>query len=194
MHLKLLSGLGVPATNHMISPRLVVRDYRLADTQAIWQAIDESRPSLARWVPDIARRQSSAEVRAGLELLAGQRQNRQGQVFGLWERTSGAFVGEVGLYQLDWDRGSAEIGYWLRQTARGRGYVTEALELVCAHARTVLELRHVEAHIAANNVASRRVAERHGFRIIGSRPAVREWDGDVPRVLIYTRALAFESI
>jgi RimJ/RimL family protein N-acetyltransferase len=194
MHLIPLSGLAVPAASHMISPRLIVRDYRSTDAEAIWRAIEESRSSLTHWVPDIARRQTPAEVRSGLELLAGQRERGQGQVFGLWERASGAFVGEVGLYQLEWDRRSAEIGYWLRQTARGHGYAAEALELVCAHARTVLELRRVEAHIALDNVASRRLAERQGFRIVGQRPAIPEWDGQAHCVLIYTRALAPQAI
>lgn len=182
-----------PAPIQMISSRLVVRNYRLADAQAISHAINESRPSLARWVPDIARRQTLAEVRVGLELLAGQRECEQRLVFGLWERASGAFLGEVGLYQLDWDRRSAEIGYWLRQSARGRGYAAEGLELVCTLASGGLALRQLEAHVAPENVASRGVAERHGFRITGQRPAVSEWDGDVVHVLIYTRELDRES-
>jgi RimJ/RimL family protein N-acetyltransferase len=196
MNLKPLGGSVVPvvpAASQMISPRLVVRGYRPADAEAVWHAIEESRPSLARWVPDIARRQTPAEVRAGLEFLASQRERGQGLVFGLWERASGGFLGEVGLYQLDWDRRSAEVGYWLRETARGRGYAAEALELVCGQARGSLELRHVEAHIAPDNVASRRVAERQGFRIVGQRPAVAQWDGDVRCVLIYSRALEPEA-
>jgi RimJ/RimL family protein N-acetyltransferase len=193
MHLNRRGALAVLPPNQMISPRLIVRDYRSTDAQAVWQAIDESRPSLARWVPDIARRQTPAEVRAGLECLAGQRERGQGLVFGVWERASGDFVGEVGLYQLQWDRRFAELGYWLRQTARGRGYAAEALELVCAYARSLLELRHVEAHIAVDNVASRRVAERQGFCAVGQRPAIPQWDGNVDSVLIYTRTLAPEA-
>jgi RimJ/RimL family protein N-acetyltransferase len=194
MHLMTPRGLAVPAATRLMSPRLIVRDYRSTDAEAIWQAIAESRSSLARWVPDIARRQTPAEVRSGLKLLAGQRERGQSQVFGLWERASGAFVGEVGLYQLEWDRRSAEIGYWLRQTARGHGYAAEGFQRVCAHASTALELRRVEAHIALDNVASRRLAERQGFRIVGQRSAIPEWDGQVHCVLIYSRALAPQAI
>ena len=179
----------------MIGARLVLRRYRLADAEAIWAAIEESRASLAHWVPDIARRQTLAQVRSGLEFLAAQRKVGRGLVYGVWERASGRFVGEVGLYQRDLDRRSAEVGYWLRQTARGQGYAAEALELVCDHAAGAdLDLRQLEAHIASDNVASQRVAERQGFHIVSQRPAVPHWDGDVPCVLIYTRTLAQQEI
>ena len=115
--------------------------------------------SLARWVPDIARRQTLTEVRAGLKLLASQRESELRLVFGLWERASGRFVGEVGLYQLDWSLRSAETGYWLRASARGRGFASEGLQLVCTLASRRFALRQLEAHIAPDNLASRRVAE-----------------------------------
>jgi RimJ/RimL family protein N-acetyltransferase len=141
-------------------------------------------------VPDIARRHTPAEVRAGLTILMAERDQDHQLVFGLWERSSGQFLGEVGLYRLEWSRATAEVGYWLRQTARGQGYVAEGLDLVCAQARQVLGLRHLEAHIAPDNHASRRVAERQGFRLVGERPAAPYWDGDVGQILIYARALA----
>jgi RimJ/RimL family protein N-acetyltransferase len=166
-----------------------VREYRLADAEAIWAAIQESRHSLAQWVPDIARRQTPAEVRAGLQCLAAARAQAQRWVFGLWERSSGSFLGEVGLYQIDWQRQSAEVGYWVRQTARGRGYATEGLALLCDQASRGLGLRQLEAHIAADNRASQRVAERQGFQRVGQRPATPHWDGAVDQVLIYTRRL-----
>jgi RimJ/RimL family protein N-acetyltransferase len=173
----------------MIGARLVVRDYRLADAEAACTAIQESRASLARWVPDIARHQTPAEVRAALQRLATLRLQARGLVFGLWERTSGDFLGEVGLYRVDWARRSGEVGYWLRQSARGHGYAAEGLALLCDQARSGLGLRRLEAHIAADNLASRRVAERQGFQCVGQRPAVPRWDGAVDRMLIYARLL-----
>jgi hypothetical protein len=53
----------------LIGPRIVLRPYRLADTQAVWEAIDESRASLERWVPDIGGRRTPSDVRTGLESL-----------------------------------------------------------------------------------------------------------------------------
>jgi RimJ/RimL family protein N-acetyltransferase len=167
-----------------------MREHRLADAAAICTAIQESRSSLARWVPDIARHQTLAEVRAGLRSLAAMRAQAHRLVFGLWERSSGGFLGEVGLYQLEWQRQSAEVGYcWVRQTARGHGDAAEGLPLLCTQASRGLGLRQQEAHIAADNRASRRVAERHGVQRVGQRPATPHWDGAVDRVLIYRRLL-----
>jgi RimJ/RimL family protein N-acetyltransferase len=173
-----------PPAVRMIGPRVVAREYRLTDGDAICYAIDESRPSLARWVPDIARRHTTSEVREGLELLARDSLMGRRLVCGLWELASGRFIGEAGLYELDWGRRYAEVGFWLRQSARGRGYASEALDLLTEHARG-LGLRKLEAHIAPDNVASRRLVERRGYRVVGRRPARPEWDGDVPFILIY---------
>ena len=57
------------------------------------------------------------------------------------------------------------IGYWVAPPARGRGVATRALELVCGwHAeRPLLLLTH------PGNIASQRVAEKAGFRRVGTR-------------------------
>jgi RimJ/RimL family protein N-acetyltransferase len=178
-----------PATPRMISLRLVLRAYRVADVEAVWHAIEESRASLSRWVPDIGRRRTAAEVRAGLAQLAGECGTGRRLVVGLWERASGRFLGEAGLYQMEPGRLSAEVGYWLRRTARGQGFATEAVQILMEHAGRELGLRYLEAHIAPENTASRRLAERQGFHLVGHRPADPRWDGDVDRVLIYARTL-----
>jgi RimJ/RimL family protein N-acetyltransferase len=167
----------------LISRRLVLRAYRLADAQAVWEAIDESRPSLERWVPDIGRRQTPDDVRCGLGPLVTSPGERL--VFVVCERTTGRILGEVGLYDVDWQNGLGEVGFWLRQTARRRGYMAEALQVLTDHATRGLGLRRLEAHIAPENTESARVVEKQGYRIDRPRAATPERDGDTSSILIY---------
>jgi RimJ/RimL family protein N-acetyltransferase len=169
----------------LIAPRILIRPYAPDQAAAVLEAIEESRVSLARWLPDIARRRTQAEVRAGLEQLRKARLRADRLLFGVWQRSDGRFLGEVGLHDIDWDRGSAAVGYWLRASARGRRLIDEALERLQSHATRTLGVRHFEAHIACENIASRRVAERHGYVLVGQRPADPRWDGDSAAVLIY---------
>jgi RimJ/RimL family protein N-acetyltransferase len=60
-------------------------------------------------------------------------------------------------------RGTAHVRYWTAAADRGCGYATRSLVLLLRYARTI-GIRQATAHIAAGNHASRRVAEKAGFR------------------------------
>ena len=171
----------------LIGPRVMLRAYSVTDAQTVWEAIEETRGSLLCWMPDIGRHRTAAEVGRALAALCGRQAEGECLVLGVWERASGRLLGEVGLYKLDPPARRAEVGYWLRATAWGQGYATEALGLLLDHASTEFGLERFEAHVAAENQASRRVAERVGFRPAGRRPPVARWDGQAGEVLIYAR-------
>ena len=59
-------------------------------------------------------------------------------------------------------RGSARIRYWTSAADWGHGYATRSLLLLLRYARAV-GIRQATAHIAADNHAARRVAEKAGF-------------------------------
>lgn len=63
--------------------------------------------------------------------------------------------------------GSAHVSYWTSGTYRGRGHATRSLVLLLRYARSI-GIRQAEAHIAADNHASRRVAEKAGFLPAGT--------------------------
>ncbi len=58
---------------------------------------------------------------------------------------------------------SASVSYWVFPTFRGQGYARRALTLLCQAAARLDGVCWAEAHIDADNLASRRVAERAGF-------------------------------
>ena len=59
-------------------------------------------------------------------------------------------------------RGSAHVHYWTSEADWGRGYATRSLVLLLRYARAI-GIRQATAHIAADNHAARRVAEKAGF-------------------------------
>jgi len=95
--------------------------------------------------------------------------------FGYWavrERTSGRFVGDVGL--ADHRRAIApplgddpEMGWVLAPWAHGQGYATEAVRAVLDWAATRFGARRTVCIIDPGNSASIRVAEKSGYRQIG---------------------------
>jgi RimJ/RimL family protein N-acetyltransferase len=86
---------------------------------------------------------------------------------------AGAFVGTIGLMDVDRDRGRAEIGYWVAAAARGRGVTVRAIVLLRDWAVRELGLSELDILPHRDNVASAVVAERAGFPWTGELATIR---------------------
>lgn len=75
----------------------------------------------------------------------------------------GCLVGSIDLKRTDWVSRVTEIGYWVSPTARGRGVMTEATQILARWVLDDMGFARVELRIAPENVASLRVAEKAGF-------------------------------
>jgi [ribosomal protein S5]-alanine N-acetyltransferase len=80
------------------------------------------------------------------------------------EPDSDRAVGAVWLWNVSTADRRGEIGYWLLRPARGRGYATRAVELLCRYAFEQLGLARLELFTMPENLASIRLAQRTGFR------------------------------
>ncbi len=80
------------------------------------------------------------------------------------DAATGAFAGEIGLFQFEPPTGQAMTGYDLLPAWRGRGYATRAVRLLAGWAFAHAGLLRVIAGTAPENVASQRVLERAGFQ------------------------------
>jgi RimJ/RimL family protein N-acetyltransferase len=84
----------------------------------------------------------------------------------------GQIAGNIGSWD---DEGERLVGYWIGKSFWGKGIATAAL------ARFIdrFDTRPLRAHVAEHNVASLRVLEKSGFRIVGKRR-----DGDVDELIL----------
>jgi RimJ/RimL family protein N-acetyltransferase len=64
--------------------------------------------------------------------------------------------------------GVGEIGYWVDPRSLEHSVATDSVRTVCQWAFTELEVELIEWRIEVGNVASRRVAEKAGFRAEGT--------------------------
>lgn len=155
-----------------------------------WRASD--RPDPADDPDDAARRFMPAGAQPGHDdfdawLARKQRFRDEGSSLDwcIADRATDRPLGSVGLFHrgdgpIDFD---AEIGYWVFPSARGRGYVSEALAHVIEHAfrpraEGGLGVTRVHAGADADNDASVAIMRRAGLREWGrDRQAWRRIDG-----------------
>lgn len=141
---------------------ILLRPYAETDAEHLYGAVRESIPEVSRWLPWCHQGYSLEESR---DFIASRQLAGQGDEwysFAVLEKSSGSFVGGVGLNFINRVHQLANLGYWIRTSAAGRGFATSATRLAARFGFTQLGLRRIEIVTAVNNVASQRVAEKAG--------------------------------
>ncbi|KOX17104.1 GNAT family N-acetyltransferase [Nocardiopsis sp. NRRL B-16309] len=95
------------------------------------------------------------------------------------EREGGTVVGECALVDLDPENAAADYRISLRNMAlTGRGYGTEATDLVLDYAFDTAGLHRIALQVFAFNVGAQRSYARSGFVREGVWRAHLRWDGE----------------
>ena len=90
--------------------------------------------------------------------------------FGLWAvvlKEESQFIGDCGItmQQINGEM-EPEIGYHIDKAYTGKGYATEAAQACRNYAFDVLKFKKVYSYMKYTNVASQKVAEKNGMRLI----------------------------
>ncbi len=173
--------------DRLLGPRVIVRPYEEKDAPALWEAVEESRAHLAPWMPWVDAYHTANDALAFVRQFRAKWLTREDLIVGIFDRVGGQFLGGSGLHRIDWGIRRFEIGYWLRRSAEGHGYVTETVRLLTSMAFDVLAANRVEIRTDVRNVRSRAVPERLGFQLEGClRKALPGADGLPCDMLIFS--------
>jgi ribosomal-protein-alanine N-acetyltransferase len=110
-------------------------------------------------------------------------------VYAIWAvapRRGRRCIGMVNYHHREARERRLEVGYIIARAHWGKGLAREAMSAVLRHCIDTLGSHRIEAMIAPENAASRRLAERLGFRLEGGPLRDRWRVGDSWRsVLVY---------
>lgn len=147
------------------SERMVLRLPRAGDGASIYEAQMESLAELRPWMPWVHDELSVDISEKSARLAVAKWIAREDLRFSLLDKHTGRFLGGTGLHRPSWDDRRFEIGYWIRTSEAGKGYVTEAVHAMTRYAMDVLSAQRVEIRMDTRNERSWRVAERAGFKL-----------------------------
>ncbi len=167
--------------------RLLLRYYEPEDAAVYFQAIQANRAHLANFLSaQHETMQSPADAESIIHWFREMRQKREAFIYGIWERSTGCYTGEVYLANPDWHVPSIEVGYFLLGDKTGQGYATEAACALVEVAFARLGALRIDLQCAADNLASQRVAARLGFTLEGrQRLRLRKKSGELVDRLWY---------
>jgi RimJ/RimL family protein N-acetyltransferase len=143
---------------------LVLRPFREEDASALYEAVRESISEVSPWLPWCHEHYSIEESREFIGSRELASQGGEWYSFGIFEKDGGRVLGGVGINFINRVHQMANLGYWVRTSAAGRGIASGAARLSARFAFEQLGLQRVEIVTAVANVASQRVAEKAGAR------------------------------
>ncbi|MEU8802632.1 GNAT family N-acetyltransferase [Spirillospora sp. NPDC048819] len=166
--------------------RLVLRPFGIDDAAGLIEVIRAGEDFLPPNFPGVLEAEPIAWfLREGVHKV---------QRFGLGihlaatDRDTGDLLGTIGLFKVNWDHLTSEVGYGMRPGVRGRGHATEALSLVSDWALRGCGLFRVELRAMVTNHASIRVAEKAGYVREGvARGAERDAGGVSRDMIVFSR-------
>ncbi len=144
----------------LLTPRLALVPVWQIDAEAYAGAMND--PLLRRFTLRLSEDLSVEEMRGFQEdsqLAWGEGRSYQ---FGIVDRTTRQTLGGIG-FRADIN----SFGYWLTESARGQGLMSEAVTSVLAYLFDVVGVEVIKAGTDPENHISRRILEKHGFQPTG---------------------------
>ncbi len=140
---------------------VALRRWRLDDTDELVAALDD--PEVSLWIPVIPYPYRLEDALAFFDLV--DRESDAGRMVAgaIVDAGDGRLLGGIGLSSVSRLNASAEVGYWVAASERGRGVAARATSLLVEWGFAELELDRIGLLADVDNVASRRVARKLGF-------------------------------
>ncbi|WP_342766987.1 GNAT family protein [Trinickia dinghuensis] len=158
----------------MATSRLSLREILPDDARALFAVHSDAEGM--RWFGTDPMTQLSDAERM-VQVFANLRSGGSGFRWAIERREDKAFLGTCGLFR--WNRGwrSCTVGYELARSARGQGYMREALCAAIGYGIETMQLNRVEAQVHPENEPSIKTLETLGFAREGYLRQAGYWHG-----------------
>lgn len=103
------------------------------------------------------------ETKKQIEWFAELEKNETGIWWAVCSSDNSNFYGAVGLYYLNRELKTAELGFWLMPEFWGKGIITESLLLAIDYGFNKMHLKRIEAEVETENRMSIRVMKKLRF-------------------------------
>jgi RimJ/RimL family protein N-acetyltransferase len=154
----------------VIGKTTVLRAHREQDVPRMVEACRD--PQTRHWLAGLPDDYSEVHARQHLEQIRAEQAAGRGVQWVVADPDDDRLLADLALFIRDPHDPQGEIGYWTHPDARGRGVITEGVQLVARHALLPeddggLGLDRILIRTDAGNLASQRVAEKAGFTFSG---------------------------
>jgi ribosomal-protein-serine acetyltransferase len=157
----------IPRTTTLSDGVVTLRPTKLEDAPHIVEAVKESVAEIKPWMSWCHPDYNENEAHAWLATHPAAWEAGTQFAFVITDAQQGTFLGGTGLNHINYFYRLANVGYWVRTSATGRGIATRAARLVARFGVEQVGLLRAEIVVAVGNQASQRVAEKAGAKCEG---------------------------
>lgn len=147
-----------------IDENLILEEIDVFMAKALFEAIEQYRESLYRWLPFIDALLTIEHCRLFLEEVSAPNNQRE-LVFCIRYREK--LAGLIALKDIDPVNKKAELGYWLLPPFEGKGIMTRACKKLIRYSFQKLKLHRLTIKTAEGNFRSEALAQRLNFEFEG---------------------------
>jgi RimJ/RimL family protein N-acetyltransferase len=155
--------------DYITDGHISLRRYQIGDESALFKGINESIKELTQWGFYHA---GFTQEDAVEDVVSRIRNWTEGESFTyLIEQLPGrVFIGNCKIEEFEPEMNHAALGWWVRTSMTNQGIATAASRLVARAAFEDLQLNSLSVYTRAENIASRRVAEKIGAVLLQIKP------------------------
>ncbi len=151
------------------TPRLMIRPPQMGDGVDLNAAIVESFSTLHEKMEWASKKptveESEIYVRQAVANWILKRNEEPFLPLFLFDKKSGNFIGSTGFHHINWDLPAIETGYWIRDSASGKGLMTEAINALTQYAFKQMNVTRITITCDKDNILSQRIAERLNYTL-----------------------------
>jgi ribosomal-protein-serine acetyltransferase len=153
--------------NKLIGKRIVLKITKPDITMAniMFKVINENRKHLRPW---FSWEKATKKVEDSLKHLFDKEEKvKEGKKVEYGIYIDNEYIGNIGIFDINQDKKSAEIGYWLSAKFIRRGYATEAVSILEKEFFLNHSINRIEICCDDKNIASAAVAKKCGYTFEG---------------------------
>ncbi|WP_456846130.1 GNAT family N-acetyltransferase [Cellulomonas sp. P5_C6] len=151
---------------------IALRPIRASDADALWESVNDAEGNRLTGTTQVFTRKQIDDWCATISSVEGRID------LAVTANGSDEYLGEIVLNEIDEVVRSANLRLAMRPGYRGRGYGTEAIQLILGLAFDGLALHRVELDVLSINARAKSLYENLGFRVEGrKRDAYRDGAG-----------------
>jgi ribosomal-protein-serine acetyltransferase len=151
--------------NIVVSHEILLHRLEIQDAGAIFNAIDQNREWLSRWLPFVLWTKEVKDTKAFINSIKEKRESTLNEVYTIWYK--GDFAGVIGFHNTDRYNEKVEIGYWIIEEMTKKGIVISSVRSLIKVAFEKMMMNRLTIKCAVGNLASENVAIRAGFQFEG---------------------------
>lgn len=153
--------------NKLIGKRIVLKinksDILLA--KIMFKTINDNRKHLRPWfLWEIKTKKVEDSLKYLFDTEAGTKEGKKAE-YGIY--LNNEYIGNIGIFDIDKDKKSAELGYWLSSKFLRNGYMTEAVKLIENEFFSNNSINRIQIKCDEVNIASAGVAKKCGYLLEG---------------------------